>query len=254
MMKRIGTCVAVFLALAVALSPAVAQENPNVYMSYTLEATQGHDADLESALKAQVKWYAANDETWHWHAWQIMTGKDTGKIVFRSPDHFWKDMDDRAERTVRATVNFKSTVGPHLKSIHGNVGVALLEQSNWPVDRALPAMVTVLEFNLHFGMAEQFAHVIGKIHDVMAEGEWPLQYAWLGSVTGDEIPTFRLVLPNETWADMQGPEKPFWAMMEEAIGRPDADALRADLQECVRQQSVALARFRPDLSYVPSVD
>ena len=254
MMKRIGAFVTMLLALTVAFSPVAAQENPNVYMSYVLEAEPGHDADLASALKAQVKWYGENAETWHWHAWQILTGEDTGKIVFRSPNHFWKDMDDRAERAVRATAHFKSTVGQHLKSINGSVGVVLQEQSNWPADRAVPSMVTVIEFTLHFGMAEQFAHTIGKLHEVMDEGEWPLEFAWLAAVTGDEIPSFRLVLPRDGWADLQGPEKPFWAMMEEAVGRPDADALRAGLHECVREQSALLARFRPDLSYVPSED
>lgn len=253
-MRRIGALVAGACALALAGSPAAAQENPTVYMAYVLETEAAHFTDLETALKAQVKWYGENDETWHWHAWQIMTGENTGKIVFRSPNHFWKDMDERAERTARATTHFRSTVGPHLKSIAGNVGIFLMEQSSWPIDRPIPPMVTVIDFKLHFGMDEQFVHTIGRIHEVMSEGEWPIEYAWLARVSGGEVPYFRLVLPRESWADMQGPDKPFWAMMEEAIGRPDADALRTSLLECVREQSSFMARFRPDLSYTPPAD
>ena len=41
-------------------------------------------------------------------------------------------------------------------------------------------------------------------------------------------------------------------MIEETLGRQESDAMRAGFRDCVREQHTALARFRPELSYIPS--
>ena len=251
-MRKSVKLLVVLFVLVVAL-PALGQEEPPMLArGYALKVKPGHEAQFEAAMKKQVEWYKANNETWHWHVWQWETGEDMGEYVFRSPGHYWKDMDDRAERTSRARAHFQSTVSPHTESMRASISEVLPKISRWPTDMGEVPMVSVYEFNVHYGMAEDFVNTIGKIHEAIEESGWPVHYAWLATVSGGEVPTFSLVIPRKSWADMKGPEKPFWPMMEEAVGRAEADAVKASLMECVREQHSALARFRPDLSYIPA--
>ena len=63
-----------------------------------------------------------------------------------------------------------------------------------------------------------------------------------------------LALPHESWTDLAGPGTSLWDVLEKRLGRADTDAIRASLQDCVREQRNALARFMPELSYTPSAD
>ena len=94
--------------------PAIAADEkpPTISRGYTLKVMPGHMAEFEAGLKKQIEWYKQNNETWHWHAWEWETGENTGQFVFRSPGHYWKDIDDRSERTARASAHFEEAVRP----------------------------------------------------------------------------------------------------------------------------------------------
>ena len=250
-MRRFTTVLAAAVAMCLVV-PAIAQEDPpTIYRSYSLKVKPGDEADFQAAMKKQLEWYAENNETWEWHMWQWDTGDRFGEYLFRSPGHRWEDMDERSERGARASAHYREVVSPHVESLGSSIGSVLLDVSRWPDDLGRVPLVSVYTFQLNYGMDEAFNNTIAKIHEAIGESEWPLSYAWATTVSGGEAGTYALVIPRRSWADMKGPEKPFWAMMEETIGRRKADAIRADLQKCVREQSSALARFLPDLSYFP---
>ena len=233
--------------------PVIAQDEkpPTIARGYALKVKPGHTAEFEAAVNKQLEWYKQNNETWEWHAWQWETGENTGQFVFRSPGHYWKDFDDRSERTARASAHFKEVVGPHLESLQSNLARVLPDVSNWPDDLGPPAMVSVYEFNVHYGMGEDFVAVIGKIDGAIKESNWGVNYAWVVRVSGGEVPTFFLVIPHKNWAAIEGPDKTFRAMLEETLGRGETESVMARLRKCVRKESSALARFRPELSYFP---
>ena len=240
------------LATTVLAVPAQAQEEPGTLArNYYIKVKAGHTADFEEAMKKQIQWYGQNDESWAWHAWQWETGDQAGQFMLRSPGHHWKDLDDRAERTARATAHFQEVVGPHLESLGASIGQILPDVSHWPDDYGDVSMVSVYDFRVHYGMDEDFRETIGQIHEAIGEAKWPVTYAWGVTVSGGEVPNYWLVIPHKSWADMQGPEKPFWEMMEETVGRKDAGAIRASLRDCIKEERRSLARFRPDLSYIP---
>jgi len=253
-MSRIVKLSVLLIVLAVALPVLAADDDgePVLARAYTLKVKSGHQAEFEAGVKKQVEWYKKNNETWHWHMWQRETGPDIGTYIFRSPSHRWQDLDDRAERGSEARAQFMKNVAPHLDSISGAIGEILPDVSHWPEDFGEVPMVSVYEFNLHYGMAERFMHTIGKIHEAIQKTEWPANYAWGVTVSGGEVGTFWLVIPMKGWTDMQGPDKPFNAMLEEAMGRPDADAIMQAMRECVRESHNSVARLRTDLSYMPS--
>ena len=250
--KRIAPLIALLLALAAVPALADSHEEPAIVRSYDLIVEPEDQAAFEAGMKKQVEWYEKNDETWHWHTWQWETGENMGHYVFRSPGHHLKDLDARSERGAQARAYFMKQVGSHLEAMRGSIDKVMNDLSNWPQDLGTVPMVEAIEFKVHYGMSEAFVHATTKIHKAITESGWPVHYAWLTIVSGGEVPTFWLVIPYQSYAEMEGPEKPFWAMMEEMIGRAESDALKAELTRCVRSQHSGLARFRPELSYIPA--
>jgi hypothetical protein len=252
-MSRIVKLSVLLVALAVALPVLADDDEPGMLArAYTLKVKSGHQAEFEAGVKKQIEWYEKNNETWHWHLWQLETGEDIGNYVFRSPSHTWADLDARTERGSEARAHFMEHVSPHLDSISGAIGEILPDLSHWPEDIPMVPMVSVYEFSLHYGMVEDFIHTIGKIHEAIQETDWPVDYAWGVTVSGGEVGTMWLVIPLQSWADMKGPDKPFNAMLEEALGRADADAVMVSMRKCVRESHNFVARLRTDLSYMPS--
>jgi len=252
-MKRITVALISLVVLAL-VSPVFAEEGQDDGMlarSYSLKVKPGHAKEFEEGMKKQIDWYKKNNESWHWHTWQWETGENFGHYVFRSPGHNWQDMDDRAERGAMARAHFMEVMSPHLESMSAGIGVVLPQVSNWPEGLGMIPMATVYEFNVRYAMSEEFMHVITKIHEAITKSEWPVHYAWMVTVSGGEMPTFWVVFPHKSWADMAEPETPFRAMMEETIGRQETEAVMAGLRKCVREQHSGLARLRPELSYMP---
>ncbi len=254
MLRTPALLVAATVGFCVSLQEVFAEEEqPTIARGYLLEVLPGHEMQFEAGLKQQIEWYKQNKETWHWHTWEMETGENTGQFVFRSPNHLWKDLDERSSRAELAGAHFKKAVRPHLASMHGTISKYLPKVSSWPEDLGRVPMVSVYKFHLNYGMGEEFVEVIGKIHNAIQSSDWGLNYAWVAAVSGSEVPSFSLVIPHSSWTDMAGPEKPFWTMMEEAVGKAGSKDIKAGLVKCVRSETSALARFRPELSYVPEV-
>ncbi len=241
------------LVISSLVIPVIAQEDPpTLARGYSLKVKLGGEAKFEAAMKKQVEWYKQNNETWAWHMWQWETGDQVGEYLFRSPGHRWEDMDERDERGARAGAHFREVVAPHVESLGSTIGNVLPKVSHWPADLETIPFVSVDTFYLNYGMEEDFEHMMANIHKAVGDSGWPVKYALGVTVSGGEAGTYWVVIPHQNWADMKGPEKPFWTMIEETIGRQEADVMRAGFRDCVREQHTALARFRPDLSYIPS--
>ena len=252
-MSRIVKLSVFLVALAVALPVLAGDDEPGMLArSYVLDVKSGHEAEFLAGVKKQMEWYKKNDESWHWHLWQYETGPDIGSWIFRSPGHTWEDLDARTGRGAEARAHFMEHVSPHLESLSGVIFESLPALSQWPEDYGEVPMVSLYEFRLHYGMADEFFHTIGKIHGAIQESGWPVDYAWGVTRSGSELGTVWLVVPMKGWADMKGPEKQFDAMLEETLDRPDADAIAESMKRCVRESHTSVARFRPDLSYIPA--
>ncbi|MHC4446207.1 MAG: hypothetical protein ACYSXF_00185, partial [Planctomycetota bacterium] len=150
-----------------------------------------------------------------------------------------------------ARAQFLEAVGPHLNSMEGAMGAVQTEISDWPEDYGEVPLVTVYSYQLHYGMAEEFEHAITTIHEAIQEADWGINYAWVTRINGGHVPAYTLVIPAKNFEDMAPPEKPFWKMLDEQVGRTESDALRAALMKCVKEQDSGVAMFREDLSYMP---
>lgn len=239
------------LAIALSGSSAAQETEANIAISYDLDVKMGQQGEFEAAIKEQISWYHRNNETWQWHTWQWVTGENVGGYVFRSPGHTLADFDARSERTERARENFFTVVAPHLNSMQGTMMAVKPQISDWPETLGEMQLVTVYRYQLNYGMAQEFEHAIKRIHEAIQEADWGIKYTWVAKMNGGEMPGYALVIPHKDFQDMAPPDKPFWKMLDEQLGRTESDALRAALLKCVSKQESGLARFRADLSYMP---
>ncbi len=226
-------------------------ERGKLAMNFELMVKPGQEMKFEEALKKQVEWYASNKDQWSWHTWQWVTGNHFGQYVFRSPGHHWADMDARGDLSAKAYAHYIEVVRPHLKTASSSIEMFLEDVSHWPEDYGDVPYVSVHSFYLKYGKSQEFHNVLKRIHRTVKEAGWPETFGWITPVSGDRMPLYILVLPHKNWADMAEPEKPFWKMLEETAGRAEADSIREGLVSCVEKQVSALAKFRPDLSYMP---
>jgi hypothetical protein len=99
---------------------------------------------------------------------------------------------------------------------------------------------------------DDFMLAVRKYHDAIGKAQWPVHYAWFSLVNGGDGPQFVLSLPRDKWADFNPPEKPFDKMMEEAVGRAEAESINEMFDHAVSGVSTEIITTRNDLSYVPT--
>ncbi|MDA2924633.1 hypothetical protein MYX65_08265 [Acidobacteria bacterium AH-259-L09] len=113
-------------------------------------------------------------------------------------------------------------------------------------------LVLVVAFQVHESKVTDFLYSARKFHAALQKANWPNYYFWSQVVAGGEGPLFNLVLPKKNWAGLTPPEKPFPAVLEEVLGRQEAESLIETFDGTIRSSRSDILRYRPDLSYVPS--
>ena len=250
-MHRIAVSFVVVSVLLLAL-PAMAQDEPGTLArAFFLTIKPGMTQQFEEAYKQHIAWHRQQNDTWEWHTWQYETGERLGQYLVRTPGHHWEDFDAQAEFSAADTADFSAGAGQYVSSTSSTFSRLLPKVSRWPEGDAMPAFVEVLTFRLRYGASREFNYAIKKINEAINKSDWPVHYAWLTTVSGGQLGTYILVLPHKNWADFKDPEKSFPAMLEEVYGRVEAGKVLKALTKSVLSESSQIARFRPDLSYIP---
>ena len=243
----------VFAAMLFLTAAVIAEEKPGtVAKSYFVKIKPGMEQKYEEAFKHHLNLHREVKDTWAWHTWVIVNGEDLGVYITRTPGHHWEDFDARAEFEKKDAADFQAGAGQYVQSMSSIFVEYMPEISRWPEGGTVPALASVHRFHLKYGRYKKFLYVIKKIHEAIEKENWSLRYAWLALVNGGDHPTFTLVIPHEKWADMKGPEKPLWEMMEQVYGRQEAERLQKSLGKTIHRETSLIARFRPDLSYQPA--
>jgi len=84
-------------SVLVVLAPsfASAQTPPPDSVSEVLrqKVRPGTVQDYEASRKKHMAWHKAQNDTWAWEVFEIMTGPDTGSYLIASGGHQWKEME-----------------------------------------------------------------------------------------------------------------------------------------------------------------
>jgi len=241
----LGVCLVLLAAV-----PAVAQMDENsVSRIIFFSAKEGMSEELEAGIKKHLEWHKKNGDTWTWITWQNIAGQNVGDYGAGTFEHEWKDFDNMDVDEDADNADVQKHMGPYWNLNAVQYYAHLANVSNPEPEPS--AMGEIVVFNLRQGKAPDFMNLIGKFHEAIQKTEWPVNYNWHTLVTGGSHSTFVLVLPRNNWADFAPLEKPFAAMLEEAVGRIDAAAMLEQFSDCVESQTSSITRTRLDLSYMP---
>lgn len=243
----------VLAALTVCLAlPTFAADNVGpIAQLFRVKAKPGHELQLEEGAKAHFEWHRQQGDTWQWETWQLMSGEHYGQFVVRTGFHHWKDFDDHADLSRRDDMDVLARMGDHIESTTVWYTRTRAQSSNLPeLDFHFP-LINVITYRVKPGKISEFLHVVDEVHRVLQKANWPHHYIWTQLVAGGEIPEFYLILPLDSWSDLEPPAKPVPAVLEEVLGRQGSETLFDLFVSTVDSHRSEILVRRPDLSYTP---
>jgi hypothetical protein len=214
--------VCVLLAL-----PALAQqpEEGTVTFGVLLTPKAGMEQQFEAGLKKHRDWHKQQNDSWTWLTAQILNGPRAGSYWVFTPWHRWEDFDNPPVAEEADAADRRANLDPYVESVEPSHWLYRAEVSrSWPRSE-VPALIEVLRFQVYYDKGSDFEYAIEKFHHAIEKTNWPVRYLWYELRSGGEGPLYGLVLPRDNWAGFKPLEKPFPAMLEEAYGRVEAQAL-----------------------------
>jgi len=248
-MRRLGVFAVFVCLLLLALPVATQEEEANIARIIFQNVKPGMEAQYEAGRKAHMAWHKAQNDTWAWNVWETVSGPNTGQYGVGTFGHNWSDFDNPSVSDEADEADFQDNIAPYVNPPVIQYYASLPKVSRgW---EGTPKMLEIIDFHVEYGESQTFNYLIRKFHEAIGKTNWPVQYEWYALVNGGKRGTYVLVLPRGSWAAFKGPEKPFDAMLEEAYGRQEAEALLHKYSKIVKYTENAIIETRPDLSYIP---
>ncbi len=249
-MRRIGIFLVVVSVLLLALPVLAQEEEGTIARIIFFRAKPGMQQQLEEGLKKHMAWHKAQNDPWAWAVWSYVSGEETGMYGGGTFGHKWEDFDNQSVDEEADEADAAENVFPYVAPGMQVRYYEFLPKVSKPLETPA-AMSQILVFRVRYGKSAEFASLIKKFHEAGEKTNWPEHYGWYVLVNGGPGSEYVLVISHENWASLKGPEKPFPAMLAEAVGQEEAEALLERWGKVVKSQSSTLARNRPDLSYIP---
>lgn len=248
-LRRLYVAAVLLVCLVV---PLAAQDSPGEIAYFIqIKPKSGTAQQFEEAGKQHMNWHRQQNDDWEWHVWQYRTGPFVGQYLALTAGHRWEDFDAKEEFMEKDQADAMKTMGPHVESVTTWFSRLRGDISNWPAD-VEAKFVQVVTYELEPGKVNDFLYAAGKIHQTLQKANWPRYYLWDQLIVGGDTPQLSLVLPMQKWADMNPPERPFVEVLEEILGRREAQALLDSIMDAIQSERSDILQFRPDLSYTPS--
>ena len=256
---RKPTIYAVLICLMLATFPLAAQEAQvgegdelpgAIAREFTITVPPGNTRQFEEAYKGHVAWHAERNDTWRWDTWQQISGPNLNTYVIRTDGHTWAELDADPEFRKADVAHFVENVAQFTSNIAGQTSEARWNLSHWSLE-GTPAMVYIYEFYIRRGRVDEFNQALKKIKQAAEKTNWALRYLVIERATGGRIPKFVAVLPYANWADVEGPELSFPAMLEKGLGKSEAEEVLKMFDESIEKEIATMYAYRADLSYVP---
>lgn len=250
---RMFRVIAVVVAAAIVGVSAFAQQQPgNVATVYSVKAKAGGWGQLEEALKKHFAWHKAQNDSFAWHTWQVMSGDNVGDLVVGTFGHAWKEFDARAELEKADEADFVANVLPSVDKMNLYYFTMVPEASR-PSARETPtAMAQVTHYFVKPSGVTQFADALKEIKAALDKADYPVHMRWYRLFSGGEGPRFVVAIDRNSWAELE----PMAKSLEQVIADVTTPAKAVELASAVRDNTrytySELLVYRPDLSYVPT--
>ena len=248
-----NAALAILITLAPAF-PALAQGNVTQIVNQTPKP--GMSKQYEAARKKHFTWHKAQKDTWPWFTWQVMSGENTGSYIVGTFQHAWKDFDGRDAFFQADLADSEAVIGP---TVAHSLVRYYIERADLSLSPSTPTstpapMIAISGFLLKPELVNEFIDTVKKINEGIKKTNYPQAgpSRWYQLVNGGETPLMVLVGDRATFAAFQPNDKTLDAMMEEAYGKEQGAAILASGRKAIRTTTVTMAKYRPDLSYIPA--
>jgi hypothetical protein len=254
LMRRIGVCTAVLVLVACLVPLAPAQDKDvDVGWVHAFTVKPGMTKQFEEGRKRHMDWHRKQNDSWSWQLWEVMTGEATGSYYSITFGHSWKDLDAWEQKLGDTdTVDSNANMMPYLGGETSSLWMVMRDWSHPSSMTENPKMAEVNHFLLKPGTEEDFEDAVKKITEAIVKSDWPAHYTWFQLQDGGEGPHYVLSVEMKGWADLAEPNPSFGAMLEKAMGKHDAEALRHALDHTIQREWTETIRYRPELSYQPA--
>ena len=238
------------LAVMATATTAVAQDG-TISQSFLSTVPLGNVAAFEEAYLRHVDWHRNQNDPWRWDMWQTATG-ELGTYVVITDGHTLADFDSPPFDPAADGADAMEQFGSLVSTVNGAFVRMLPDVSNPGGTPDEMPLAQVIEFTVEGGREADFVAAVRTYHEALNAANWEQHYEWLANVSGGTA-QFILVLHYANHADMAPPARSLEAVMEEALGRQEADLWSAMFDDIVESTTERLWMYRPDLSYVPGM-
>ena len=213
----------------------------------------GMAAKFEAGLKKHNQFHAKQGDTQSHNTYVIESGEHTGHYWRTAEDRHWEDFDAEDKFADADAADSETTFSPYIAASRPMYFEIKVDVSNPRPDSAPAPMLWELNFlMIKPGHFNQMSLAMKRVKEAAQKVNWPEHWAWLVLVNGGEHDQFVLAIPHDSWASFNPPQKPFPMMLEEALGRADAESVYGMFDEAIASSRSEIVRFRPDLSYAPA--
>lgn len=253
---RRSIAVGVCLTLIAVACPLVAQDhagNISQVSFWTVKA--GMSDKFEAGLKKHNEFHGSTNDPNALHTWTVLNGPDAGTYLRGSLGHDWADFDQEGSTSDEDARDVAANLDPYIETDVPRHFLFLRDISSQPDPGGISPLSNVIFFRLNQDGEQAFREAITKTHEAILKSQWPSKgYFWHELWSGGFHPTFVLVLPMDSWADMAPIEPPFAAMIMETYGPEEGLALLETFGQTIKKQWSQVHQYRPELSYVPAGD
>lgn len=240
----VGFVVALFAALVAVPEEVGAQELAQVY---ELEAKQGAQQALESALRRHSQWRENNGDPWDWNVYQVVQGKNNGTYIIRSSGHSWEDFDSYWQGFgAEAGDHYNAVVNPVVKSTK-----AYIAETDTALTYARQGdynLFDVTTYKLKPGHVDDWFDAVGQITEAAEQQNFSGYAEIIDIVAGAGDSHARIVGLNENWADFEQPDPSLLEVIQKVYGEKKASEIVDQFTNAYSGTYNMVVRSRPELS------
>lgn len=227
--------------LAAAFAPAVIAQSSspgNAARIVAWQPKEGMTREFDLGYRRHLDWHRAQNDSWSWHGWSIVTGPRTGYFVDGTFFHHWTDFDSPVAPREDAADNALN-VSPYatLRSVGAFEAV---DVARFDATQLTAPLLTFTYIEVAPGRAAQFESLVASRGS--AGRAETTSFALLRPVAGAH--EYLLLLPARLQSDLVAHAR----FTEDLLARIAKGQAGAPIVVRVRTET---GRYREDLSYMP---
>jgi hypothetical protein len=114
-------------------------------------------------------------------------------------------------------------------------------------------LVRVIYMHLKMGGTRTFMEAVARVKGAVEATGYDIEYLWYELVDGGETPMMAIVIPADSWADLEPQNESFGSMLAEGLGE-EAGAVMEALMGSIRSEYVETMTLMEKMSYFPEAN